>query len=110
MFLKRLVKGDSRLSESKTATNSDASLPEPITTRTMQRYLEDLAFEYIVKIKKQQRLSVHHRQRRIVWCKRYLNWTKDNWRKDESIFYVLKQKKNQGKIWHLEKEKLIAEC
>ena len=49
--LKRLVKGDSRLSASKIATNLSASVPEPVTTRIMRRYLRDLSFEYVVKIK-----------------------------------------------------------
>ena len=49
--LKRLAKGNSRLSASKIATNLNASLPETVTTRTIRRYLKDLAFEYVVKIK-----------------------------------------------------------
>ena len=50
--LKRLVKGDSRLSESKIPTNLNARLSEPVTTRTIRRYLKDLGFEHVVKIKK----------------------------------------------------------
>ena len=42
-----------------------------------------------------------------------MHWTPDDWRKmifsDESIFYVLKRK-NQCKIWRLEKKKLLPEC
>ena len=42
-----------------------------------------------------------------------MHWISDDWRKvifsDESTFYVLKRK-NQCKIWRLEKEKLLSEC
>ena len=42
-----------------------------------------------------------------------MNWTSDDWKHvifwDESTFYVLKRK-NQCKIWRLEKEKLLLEC
>ena len=41
-----------------------------------------------------------------------MNWTSDDWKhvifSDKSTFYVLKRK-NQCKIWCLEKEKLLAE-
>ena len=50
--LKPLVKGDGRLSVDKVVSDSDASLPESVTTRTVRRYLRDLWFEYAVKIKK----------------------------------------------------------
>ena len=110
--LKRLVKGDSRISSSKIESDFNTSLPKPVTTRTVRRYLEELGFEYVVKVK-QQWLSASHRQQRIAWCKWYLNWTPNDWRKvifsDESTFYVLKRK-NQCKIWRLEKEKLLPEC
>ncbi|CAF3398923.1 unnamed protein product [Rotaria socialis] len=110
--LKRLFKGDSRLSASKIASDLNTSLPKSITTRIIRRYLKDLGFDYVVKIKKQW-LSGRHRQQRIAWCKQYLNWKKDDWRKvifsDESTFYVLKRK-NQCKIWRLDKEKLLPEC
>ena len=78
--LERLVKGDSRFDASKIATDLNASLTEPVTTRTIRRYLKDRVFEYVVKIEKQW-LSAHHRQDRIAWCKKYFNWTKDDWRK-----------------------------
>ena len=110
--LKRLVKGDSRISWSKIASDLNTSLPKPVTTRAVRRYLKELGFEYVVKVKKQW-LSASHRQQRIVWCKQYLNWTPNDWRKvifsDESIFYVLKRK-NQCKIWRLEKKTLLPEC
>jgi transposase len=110
--LKKLVKGDSRLSATKIASDLNSSLPKPVTTRTVRRYLKDLGFEYVVKIKKQW-LSARHRQQRVAWCRQHLNWTQDDWRKvifsDESTFYVLKRK-NQCKIWRLEKEKLLPEC
>ena len=70
-----MIKGDSRLSERKIAPDLNASLPELVTTRTIRRCLKDLAFEGVVKIKTSW-LSVYHRQQRIAWCKRYLNWTK----------------------------------
>ena len=42
-----------------------------------------------------------------------MHWTSDNWRKvifsDESTFYVL-ERKNQCKIWRIEKEKPLPEC
>ena len=99
--LKRSVKGNSSLSASKVATDLNASLLEPVTTRTRRRYLINLAFEYLVKIKKIQWLGAHYRQQHIPECKQYLNWAKDDWRKvsfsDELTFYVLKRK-NQCKL------------
>ena len=87
--LKRLVKGDSRLSAAKITSDWNASLPEPVSTRTVRRYLRDLGFEYVVKIKKQW-LSARHRQQRVDWCNRYLQWTSQDWRNvifsDESTF------------------------
>ena len=42
-----------------------------------------------------------------------MNWISDDWENvifsDESMFDVLKRK-NQYKIWRLEKEKLLPEC
>ena len=103
--LKRLVKGDARLSATKIASDLNASLPKPVTTRTIRTYLKDLGFEYVVKMKKQW-LGVKHRQQRVAWCTQYMHWTQDDWKKvifsDESTFYVLKRK-NQCKIWRLEK-------
>ena len=59
--LKRLVKGDSCTSASKIASDLNTSLPKPVTTRAVRRYLKELGFEYVVKIKKQW-LSARHRQ------------------------------------------------
>ncbi|CAF2153798.1 unnamed protein product [Rotaria magnacalcarata] len=110
--LKRLVKGDSHLSASKIASDLNTSLPKPIKTRTVRRYLKHLGFEYVVKIKKQW-LSARRRQKCIAWYKQYLNWTKYDWGKvifsDESTIYVLKRK-NQCKIWRMDKKKLLPEC
>ena len=78
--LKRLVKGDSRISASKIASDLNTSSPKPVTTRTVRQYLKELGFEYVVKVKKQW-LSARHRQHRIAWCKQYLNWTPNDWRK-----------------------------
>ena len=50
--LKRLVKGDARLSATKIASCVSASLPKPETTRTVPTYLKELVFEYLVKVKK----------------------------------------------------------
>ncbi|CAF3183212.1 unnamed protein product [Rotaria socialis] len=110
--LKRLVKGDERLSAAKIATDLNASLPKPITTRTVRNYLKELGFEDVVKVKKQW-LGVKHRKQRMAWCTQHMNWTRDDWKNvifsDESTFYVLKRK-NQRKIWRLDKEKLLLEC
>ena len=110
-YLKRLVKDDGRLSATKITSDLNASLPKPVSTRTVRRYLRDLGYEYVVKIKRQW-LSNKHRQQRVDWCTQYTHWTLDDWRKmifsDESTFYVLKRK-NQCKIWRLEQEKLLPE-
>lgn len=110
--MNRLVKGNSRLSASKIASDINSSLPKPITADTVRRYLKSFGFEYVVKIKKQW-LNAKHRQRRLAWCHKYSSWTCDDWRNvifsDESTFYVLKRK-NLCKIWRLEKEKLLPEC
>ena len=84
----------------------------PFTTRTVRRYLEDLGFEYVGKIKSEQWPSSKHRQQHVDWCTRYMYWTPIDWRKvissDESIFHILKRK-NKCKVWRLEKEKLLPE-
>ncbi|CAF1477350.1 unnamed protein product [Adineta ricciae] len=93
--LKRLVKGENRLSAAKITSDLNSSLPKPVTRRTVCNYLTKLGFEYKVKLKKQW-LSKKHRERRIAWCRQYVHWTIDDWRKvifsDESTFYVLKRK------------------
>ena len=50
--LKRLVKGDRRLSVAKIASDLNSSLPKPVMTRTLRSYVRDLGFEYRVKIEK----------------------------------------------------------
>ena len=50
--LKGLVKGDSSLGASKIVTDLNASLPEPIITSAIRRYLKGLGLEYVVKVKK----------------------------------------------------------
>ena len=70
--LKRLVKGSARLSATKIASELNASLPKPVTTRTVRTYLQELDFEYVVKMKKQW-LGIQHRQQRVVWCTKYMN-------------------------------------
>ena len=51
--LKRLVKGNAPLSTTKIASNLNASLPKPVTTRTVRTYLNELGFECMVKVKEQ---------------------------------------------------------
>ena len=110
--LKRLVKGDARLSAAKITSDLSASLPKPVTARTNRNYLKELGFEYAVKVKKEW-LETTHRKQRMAWCTRYMSWTHYDWKNvifsDESTFYVLKRK-NQCKIWRLEKEKLLPKC
>lgn len=110
--LKRLVTGDARLSASRITSDLNSSLVKPVSIFTVRRYLKDLGYEYVVKIKKQW-LSTSHREKRVLWCQEHLNWTIDQWKNvifsDESTFYVLKRK-NLCKIWRLEKEKLLPEC
>ena len=43
--LKRLVKGDFRIRASKIASDLNTSLPKPVTTKTVRRYLKELGFE-----------------------------------------------------------------
>ena len=49
--LKRLIKDDGRLSAAKITSNLNDSLPKPVSTRTIRRYLRDLGYEYLVKIR-----------------------------------------------------------
>ena len=90
----------------KNASDLNASLLKLVTTRTVRTYLKELIFEYVVKVKKQW-LDVRHRQQRVAWCTKHMNRTSDDWKNvifsDESTFYVLKRK-NQCKIWRLEKD------
>ena len=105
-----MVKGDACLCAAKIASDRNASLPKPLTTRTVRTYLTELGLEYLVKMKKQW-LGVQHRQLRIAWCTKHMNWTSDDWKNvissDESTFYILKRK-NQCKIWRLEQENYTA--
>ena len=98
--LKRLVQGENRLSVAKITKDFCIGLSTPVSKETVRRYLKKLGYEYAVKIKKQF-LSIKHRKARVEWCKQYLHWTKQDWRKvifsDESTFYVLKRK-SQVKI------------
>ena len=107
-----MVKDDACLSAAKIASDLNASLLKPVTTRTVPTYLKELSFEYVIRVKKQW-LGVQHGQRRLVWCTKHMKWTSDDWENvifsDESMFYVLKRK-NQCKIWRLEKEKLLLGC
>ena len=100
------------LVRAKIASDLNGSLPKSVSTRTVRRYLRDLGDEYVVKIKKQW-LNNKYRQQRVDWCAQDMHWILDDWRKvnfsDQSTFYVLKRK-NQCKIWRLEKEKLLPEC
>ena len=111
-YLKRLVKGESRLSASNTTANLNTSLATPISSRTVRRCLKKLGYEYMVKVKKQY-LTKKHREKRVTWCGDHQNWTKEQWRQvifsDESVFYVLKRK-NQVKIWRTNDELLLPEC
>ena len=95
--LKRLIKDDGRLSAAKITSDLNGNLSKPVSTRTVRRYLRDLGYEYVVKIKKKQWLSNKHQQQRVDWCTQYMHWTPNDWRKvifsDESTFYVLKRKK-----------------
>ena len=76
--LKRLVKDDGCLSAATITSDLTASLPKPVSTRTVRRYLQDLGYEYVVKIKKQW-LSNKHRQQRVDWCTQYMHRTSDDW-------------------------------
>ena len=89
--LKRLVKGDASLSAAKITSDSSASLPKPVTARTVRNYLKELGFEYAVKVKKQW-LGATYRKQRMAWCTRYMSCTHDDWKNvilsDKSTFYV----------------------
>ena len=110
--LRRLVKGDAGLNATKIASDLNANLSKSVTMRTVRTYLKELAFEYVVKMEKQW-LDVQDRQQWVDWCTKHMNWTSDDWENvifsDESTFYVL-NRKNQCKIWRLEKVKLLPEC
>ena len=110
--LKRLVKGNHRLSATKIMSDLNSVLPKPVSVTTVRRYLKKLGFEYVVKIKKQW-LNAKHRRQRVAWCTQHSSWTTDDWRNvifsDESSFYVLRRK-NRCKIWRMDKEKLLPEC
>ena len=58
-YLKRLVKGESRLSASNTTANLNTSLATSISSRAVRRYLKKLDYEYKVKDKKQYLIEKH---------------------------------------------------
>ena len=60
-----------------------------MTTQAIHIYLRELAFEYVVMVKKQW-LGVQYRQQQVAWCTKHSFKTKESCR--------------------LEKEKLLAEC
>ena len=51
--LKRLIKGDKRLSATKIVSDLDASFQKLVTTPTVHTYLKELNFEYVGKFEKQ---------------------------------------------------------
>ena len=110
--LKRLVKGENRLSVSKSTIDLNQSLSKPIASLAVFNYLKKLGYEYKVKLKKQW-LSATHREERVVWYKQHAHFSTDDWEKvvfsDESTFYVL-EKKNQVKIWRTDEEWLHPDC
>ncbi|CAF4418049.1 unnamed protein product, partial [Rotaria magnacalcarata] len=111
-YLKRLVKGENRLSVSKITSDLNQSILEPISSRTVFNYLKKLGYEYKVKLKKQW-LSSKDREQRVAWCKKYAHFSKHDWRNvifsDESTFCVL-ERKNQVKIWRTDEERLHPDC
>ena len=50
--LRCLVKGEALLSAGKIASDLNSCLSAPVSTVTVRRYLQKLAFEYVVKMKK----------------------------------------------------------
>ena len=62
------------LARLKITSDLNGSLPRPVSTRAVRRYL---GYEYIVKLKKQW-LSNKHRQQRVQWCTQYMHWTSDD--------------------------------
>ena len=74
--LKRLVKGDARLSAAKLTSDLSASFPKSVTARIVRNYLKELGFEYTVKVKKQW-LGATHRKQRMAW---FMSWTHDDWK------------------------------
>ena len=110
--LKRLTRGENRLSVAQITRDLNVGLTEPVSRETVRRYLKRLGYEYAVKIKKPF-LTKTHRAARVQWCQQHLHWTKKDWRdvvfSDESTFYVLKRK-NHVKVWRTDDERLIPEC
>ena len=76
--LKRLDKGENRLSVSKITKDLNQSLPEPITSRTVFNYLKRLAYEHKVKLK-QHWLSRKHGEQRVAWCQRHAHFSQNDW-------------------------------
>lgn len=50
--LKRLVRGDNRLSGAQITRDLNVGLAKPVSQETIRRYLKKLGYEYAVKIKK----------------------------------------------------------
>ena len=110
--LKRLTRGENRLSVAQITRDLNVGLTEPVSRETVRRYLKRLGYEYAVKIKKPF-LTKKHWAARVQWCHQHLHLTEEDWRKvafsDESTFYVLKRK-NHVKVWRTDDERLIPEC
>ena len=62
--LKRLVKGEDRLSVTKIRKDLNTNLPKPVSREIVRRYLENLGYEYAIKIEKSW-LSTKHRKARV---------------------------------------------
>ena len=68
--LKRLVKGEDRLSVAKIRKDLNTNLLKPISRETVHRYLKNLGYEYAVKVKKPW-LSTKHQKARVDWCQQH---------------------------------------
>ena len=75
--LKRLDKGENKLSVSKITKDLNQSLPKPITSRAVFSYLKRLAYEHKVKLKKQW-LSRKHGEQRVACCQCHAHFSQND--------------------------------
>lgn len=110
--LNRLVLKDRRKSLSDLTSELNNSMPNPLSTRTVQRRLHFLKYNRR-KVAKTLTISKVNREKRVKWCRDHKNWSVDqNWKtvifSDET--QVVLGTDHKVYVWRKADEKWRPEC
>ena len=98
--MERDVQDDNRYSVREITNGLNNYLENPVSIRTVTRYVHECGYEYKTKTTKPF-LTKNHQRYRLNWYLECSNWTVDQWKNvifcDESTFHIIKRK-NQVKI------------